>query len=344
MTYKPDIKTFQDCLGIASQISCNNHLLLGNGFSVDLFPGIFNYKALAERIKSMRIKQLFDQIGTNDFEYVMRKLTGAVEIVRLYPDSVSFCELLKADLEEIKSALISVISESHPPKPNSITNQQYNYCHAFLSHFKGKKYSFNYDLLLYWVYMHFIDHEDKEKRLECDDGFRHPEKEQSIVTWEIGMEHEQNVYYLHGAMHIFSDGNIIEKYTWINDGRTITEQVRGSINSQKYPVFISEGTMKHKMARIKDSSYLGRAFSSLKSISGNLFIFGHSLRDEDDHVFNYINVKSRVKNIFISIFGDPNTVDNQRIFKKVLQWQQKFKKKNYYYYYSNSANVWGSKN
>ncbi len=117
----------------------------------------------------------------------------------------------------------------------------------------------------------------------------HPEDDQSIVTWEIGRERGQTVYYIHGAMHIFSDGGTVEKYTWINSGRTISEQVRQSINNQKYPVFISEGTTEHKLSRIQDCSYLGRSFASLKSISGNLFVFGHSIRDEDDHVFSYMN-------------------------------------------------------
>lgn len=46
--------------------------MLGNGFSVSLFPSIFNYKRLAENIDSERINLLFDAIETHDFEFVMR--------------------------------------------------------------------------------------------------------------------------------------------------------------------------------------------------------------------------------------------------------------------------------
>lgn len=46
------IYTFEDCLNEAKNDT--KHLMLGNGFSVALFPDIFNYKVLAERIKSKK--------------------------------------------------------------------------------------------------------------------------------------------------------------------------------------------------------------------------------------------------------------------------------------------------
>lgn len=339
----PQIRTFQQCLKMAENEGGNRHLMLGNGFSVALFPRIFNYRMLAERVTSQQIKQIFASLETNDFEYVMRKLTDALHISRLYDEGAAFGVCLSQDLEELKTTLINVITQSHPASPQAIRADQYESCHAFLSHFNnGKKYTFNYDLLLYWVYMHFLEDEDSTKRLKCDDGFRHPENDQSIVTWEIGREHDQNLYYLHGAMHVFSDGSGIEKYTWVNDGkgRTITQQVQHSINQQKYPVFISEGTTQHKLSRIRDNSYLGRAFSSLKSIRGNLFIFGHSLRDEDNHVFDYVNSKSGVSNIFISVFGESE--NNQVIFDKVARWQDAHPSRNYHFYTAESVNVWGN--
>jgi hypothetical protein len=334
------ILTFSECLEIANATRGNKHLMLGNGFSVDLFPNIFNYKVLAERVTSPRIQRLFNELQTKDFEYVMRKLTDALHLVRIYPEGSTVATSIESDLNELRNTLIDVINQSHPANPQAITDDQYEQCRAFLAHFnEGKKYSFNYDLLLYWVYMHFLD--DRERTLKFDDGFRHPEDDQSIVTWEIGREHRQSVYYVHGAMHIFSDGGTVEKYTWINSGRTISEQVRESINSQKYPVFISEGTTEHKLSHIQDCSYLGRSFSSLKSIGGNLFIFGHSIRDEDDHVFSYINSQNTLlNNIFISVFGDRQSADNQRIITKVNRWAEENTSKNYHFYDSASAQVW----
>ena len=337
---QPTIYNFQECLTLADNAGKNKHLMLGNGFSVSLFPNIFNYKALAERIKSERIQKLFASLKTNDFEFVMRRLTDALAIAQLYAEGTALSAKIKQDLNELKTTLIDVITHSHPANPQAIAEAQYASCYDFLKHFEGgKKYTFNYDLILYWVYMHFLD--NQETSLTSNDGFLHPEDDQSIVTWEIGRELTQNLYYLHGAMHVFSDGLGVEKYTWINSGKTITEQVRESINKQKYPVFISEGTREHKLSRIMDNSYLGRGFSSLKSIQGNLFVFGHSLRDEDDHVFNLLNKESGVKNIFISLFGKIDNEGNQKIISKVEAWKQKHSRKNYYYYQAESVKVWG---
>jgi len=160
--------------------------------------------------------------------------------------------------------------------------------------------------------MHFID--DDLHGLKSDDGFRTDYDDNSMVTWEIGREHQQTLYYLHGAMHIFKDIHaVIQKFTWKNKLLTIGEQVRKSIYDNKFPVFISEGTQEHKMQRIKENGYLARSFSSLKALNGDLFIFGHSIRDEDNHVFDIVNDNAKLKKIFISLYGEQNSETNQKI-------------------------------
>lgn len=339
MTKAEEIKTFQECLEIAKNSGGSNHLMLGNGFSISLFPDIFNYKSLSEKITSERTKNLFQKFQTNDFEYVMHKLDDALEVMKIYSGTKDIRGEVEKDLAELKATLISVISDSHPATPNLISEKQYESCRQFLSHFEGgKMYSFNYDLILYWVLMHFID--ESQKKLKCDDGFRKPGPEEEIVTWEIGQEKTQSLYYIHGAMHIFSNENGIEKYTWTNKGIPLAAQVKQSIEERKYPVFISEGKTEHKLKRVRENSYLGRAFSSLKSIRGNLFIFGHSLRDEDSHVFKYINKRSSVTNIFIGIHSGLETANGQKIKNKVDQWRHEHPSKKYIFYRSETANIW----
>lgn len=333
-----NIKTYTECLGLSS--TGKRHLMLGNGFSISLFPDIFNYRALADQIEATEMQQLFERLNTTDFEFVMRRLFEADEVIEHYENSSELSALLQSDLESLKRTLIQVISDCHPELPSDITEAQYESCRLFLADFDGKKYSFNYDLLLYWVYMHFKD--DPEKRLECDDGFRYGDIEDDLsVFWEIGREREQNIYYVHGAMHIFSDGAEIEKLSYNNTGVRLSEQVRSAVNNDKFPVFISEGTTAHKLARIKKNAYLARAFSSLKSITGNLFIFGHSIRDEDDHIFKYLNEKNTgIRNVFISIYGEPTDERNARIIQKVTDWSELHPRKSYYFYSASSVEVW----
>ena len=117
-----------------------------------------------------------------------------------------------------------------------------------------------------------------------------------------------------------------------------------------YPMFISEGTTEHKLSRIRDCSYLEHAFYSLDKIKDNLFIFGHSLGDEDDHVFYRTNTNPNLKNIFISIFGGIEDDNNKAIIKKITEWEEiniannhltKHLIKNYYLYDAESADMWG---
>lgn len=341
---KTNIYTFDECLQEAQKTtSKQNHLILGNGFSVALFPSIFNYKTLADGIESSDVKNIFKQMNTNDFEFVLSKFKTTLDVLKNYPDSSNLYSQIKKDSDALKNTLIRVISKFHPSDPNKITEEQYFSCYQFLKNFdNGKKYTFNYDLVLYWVYMFFLNRPDNF-HLEIDDGFRTPSdiEDQDIVTWELGGEHKQSLYYLHGALHLFNQGSYIEKYTWINNGKTLKEQIEESVNKNIYPLFIAEGSMEQKISRINRNAYLSRAFASLKSICGNLFIFGHSLRNEDDHVFNCINNKSKIKKIFISIFGDADSPNNKWIIEKIRKWEDNNRnKKEYFIYQAETAHVW----
>lgn len=100
--HQPQIHTFQESLDISEQLGGGRHLMLGNGFSCSIFPNIFNYKALADRINSKTIKSLFSSLKTHDFEDVMRRITNALIIARLYPEGSKFTGKLEQDLEELK--------------------------------------------------------------------------------------------------------------------------------------------------------------------------------------------------------------------------------------------------
>jgi len=333
------ILDFSECINLSTS---KKHLVLGNGFSVDLFPQIFNYKKLSEKITDPKIKAVFNEFNTSDFEFVVLKLTESLKVLNYYDSEKDIYNSVKDDAEKLKEILISVITQSHPENPTLITDNQYKSCFEFLQHFEeGRKYTFNYDLLLYWVYMHFLG--DPITPLKSDDGFRTDWDDDSMVTWEIGREHQQNLYYIHGAMHIFKDEkSAIQKYTWRNGNKTIGQQVKESIEANKFPVFISEGTTEHKLKRIKENGYLSRSFSSIKSITGDIFIFGHSIRDEDDHVFDIINTNRGLKKIFISLFGNKDSEENKKIIHKIVGWRNEynFKGREYIFYNSSTTNVW----
>ena len=127
------IHNFDDCI---NETSNKRHLILGNGFSVDLFPNIFNYKKLAEKIFDPNIKAIFSEFDTTDFEFVILKLTESLRILDYYDKSKVIYSMVKNDEEKLKEILISVITESHPENPTSITDKQYLSCCGFLKYFE----------------------------------------------------------------------------------------------------------------------------------------------------------------------------------------------------------------
>ena len=67
------------------------------------------------------------------------------------------------------------------------------------------------------------------------------------------------------------------------------------------------------------SAYLHKALRSFSSIGGSLFIFGHSLDDNDDHVLGKIPT-SKIHDLFVGLHDDSNSTHNQKIIKKARKF------------------------
>lgn len=133
--------------------------------------------------------------------------------------------------------LVETIAGQHPARPGDLTNQQYESCIQFLKNFRdkpgdGRIFTLNYDILLYWVLMHGME----EKKIAFDDGFRtdtdHVDAE--YVVWDDSA-HQQNVYYLHGALHLFDGGHELQKYSWKRTDIALIDQTREAIPEELLP-------------------------------------------------------------------------------------------------------------
>lgn len=313
--------TFEQALAQSSAKS-HRHVLLGNGFSRACRNDIFSYDALFERADFQQLsgnaKALFEALETTDFEAVIEALRKAALIVPLYSEEDSgLAHELEQDAESLRDVLVSAIANSHPDRPSDISPESYAACKRFLSHFE-RVFTLNYDLLLYWAVMQ----REIEPDVEPNDGFWTPETgEEEYVTWEIENRYNQNIYYLHGALHLFDAGAELQKYTWINTGIRLTEQVRNALATNKYPMFVAEGSSSGKVDRIKHHAYLTKAFESFSNIGGALFVFGHSLAANDEHILHLIE-KGKVTDLYIGVFGDPNSSGNQAIRERAEAMQQ----------------------
>lgn len=246
---------------------------------------------------------------------------------------------LREDANSLKNVLVQAIAGNHPDHPDAVTEIQYKACRQFLGHFETM-YTVNYDLLLYWTLMR----KEHPPEIKCDDGFRQPDDgPQDYVTWEPDNIKQQNVHYLHGALHIFDSPTEVQKYTWANTGVRLIVQIRDALERDLYPLFVSEGESAQKLEHINHSGFLSKASRSFVSIGGSLFIYGHSLDANDDHIIRLIP-KSNVKQLFVSIYGDEKSEDNKRIIKRAMGLPLERRKKtslDVYFYRSDSANVWG---
>jgi Domain of unknown function (DUF4917) len=306
-----EVLSFQDALKDAG-LTPKRHVLLGNGFSIDCRPAIFTYKALLEEADfsatTVDMKEVFRLLDdTADFELVIQALERASLVLSAYdPPNGPVRQAMSGDAKEIKAALANVLAGRHPDMPSELSTEELNSAATFTGLF-DHLYTLNYDLLLYWVVMHALN-----SGQIYDDGFRNNDGTDFIVWDPYATFRNQNVFYLHGALHLYDHGTMLEKFTWTRSGVRLITQIRESLDAGRYPLIVTEGTSHAKQRRMLHSAYLNHAMRSLFSIQGTLFIFGHSLAANDQHILERIPA-GKLRAIYVSIYGDPSTHANQAI-------------------------------
>lgn len=295
--------TFQDAIGSLDGDE-KASILLANGFSQAWDTQIFNYATLLDAAdfgeREAVIRPLFVNLSTHDFEAIMKQLVAAEAVLNAYGADDELIQSIASDKEVLKNALITAISKTHPGLPSEIEDNKFIAVRKFLSQF-NEIFSVNYDLLFYWA----RNKSNLEpENYKTDDGFR------SQRRWE-GYGTDQKVHFLHGGLHIYDTGTAIKKHACTDEGVTIIQQVRENLNAGNFPLFVSEPTYQKKKQRIDHNPYLSYCFRALAELSGTLFIHGHSMDENDKHIFNQIKL-SRVSKIFVSIHGGENTEENAR--------------------------------
>ncbi|MCE9686143.1 DUF4917 family protein [Shewanella sp. AS16] len=322
--------TFQEAIDTLDEDE-KPSILLANGFSQAWDAAIFNYANLLEAAdfgdRERVIRPLFENLGTYDFELIMKQLVAAEAVLNAYGAGEELIQNIVSDKEVLKESLITAISSTHPDLPGEVEDNQYVAVRTFLSQF-NKIFSINYDLLFYWARNKY---NLAPENYSTDDGFR------AQRCWE-GYGTNQEVHFLHGGLHIYDTGSYIKKHACTDDGITIIEQVRNNLNAGNFPLFVSEPTYQKKKQRIDHNPYLNYCYQALGDLSGTLFIHGHSMDENDKHIFNQIK-SSRVSKIFVSIYGNENTEPNTRTKANALAFLQRYGVE-VDFYQAESAPVW----
>lgn len=141
---------------------------------------------------------------------------------------------------------------------------------------------------------------DEENRIKVLEKVEDGSKQLSLFDKEFVFDVEsevQNLFFLHGAFHIYRDGEKIKKITQETD-KSLYNKLEDILNTEgKDIVCIFQST--DKLDAINGNAYLRHCYEKLSELSGNLVIIGSSLADNDNHIFNQINA-SKIENIFIS--------------------------------------------
>ena len=178
-----------------------------------------------------------------------------------------------------------------------------------------------------------------------DDGFRNSDLDPSApwVTWDpTALFKSQRVFYLHGALHLFDAGQDLRKNTWVRTGVPIVEQTREALVENLYPLVVTEGSSEEKYAKILHSGYLLHGYRSLSAITGTLFVHGHALAKNDEHILRLIE-DGKIAKVFISIFGDPGSESNTTVItrgQRLADNRSAHNPLSIHFYDAASAHVW----
>jgi uncharacterized protein DUF4917 len=290
----------------------NRSLLIGNGFSIAQAGGQFSYANLLEKAglqPDNPIKNVFTTLNTVDFELVMQALQHAAQIEDAYEDT-NRANLFRNDAAAVREALIHAVREVHPGISFDIPQEQRDRCGEFLHNFSNV-FTINYDLLLYWVIL----------KMGCNlftDGFGLGGSAGGFRTFsEDGM---CNTFYLHGALHLFL-GEKRETLKRIVTTGAIINDIASTIRARgQLPLFVSEGSSIQKMARINSVPYLRFAYDKLKRLQGSLFVYGHSIAENDYHLYNAI-FESDIDKLFVCVHRPDENLQNIR--EKLAQFGER---------------------
>ena len=326
------------------------YLLLGNGFSMAYNPKRFSFTSLLDNAverelitKTSPIYKVFKQFDTKDFEEVVKLLETSTKVLKTYGVlSKADEKKILDDSKSLKKYLVDVITNNHPDKITEISDDEFFNSSSFIKNFE-KVYTLNYDLLLYWSCIKlqsFIQEEQiQDSILDISDGFYDPHEQTTnyVVFGNDGAS--QNIYFLHGGLHIFDKKSEIIKNTFSRTDKSLKEQTLENLNKDIYPIFVSEGTSEQKKAKIIHNAYLNHCYKSLSSIgtkNSSLVIFGTLLKRNDTHIRKAI-LKSKVENIYIGVSNE----DEAKEFDDFIEQSSKLKKaKKVYCYDDRPAKVW----
>ncbi len=340
-----ELLTFEEAIEDSREVAEEPHLLLGNGFSISCRPESSDYAAPLDEATFEAahgdVRSVFELLGTTDFERVIELLGIAIALADRYGDDSDLGDRLRDDAEIVREALAQTLAARHPDLPSDISEDEFIAARQFLQHFR-KICALDYGMLLYWAVM-----QDLEPDVPTNAGFTDPDNpDADHVVWEPYLDfRNQWLFFLHGGLHLYDRGVELSKITWSRTGVPLVDQIRDAFATGRYPLIVTVGSSAEKEAKILHNAYLNRAIRSVARIEKTLFIQGHSLAANDQHIFDPITAEE-LDRLYVSISGDPDSESNQEIVRRAdsIQWKRSVistRELDLRFHDAESANPWG---
>ncbi|UTC64012.1 DUF4917 family protein [Treponema sp. OMZ 788] len=123
----------------------------------------------------------------------------------------------------------------------------------------------------------------------------------------------QNLYFLHGAFHIYKKGQSVYKITQQSE-KALYQRIEEIVENAEENILCIFSD-KNKEKEIQDEAYFINGLNKLECLEGVLVILGCALSDNDAHIFTQIQ-KSKIAKVYIASFKD--AVDKN--MKKAKKW------------------------
>ena len=121
----------------------------------------------------------------------------------------------------------------------------------------------------------------------------------------------QNLFFLHGAFHIYEKGEQTYKITQTENKPMYDKLWEIIQDGDRDIICILKDT--DKLTEIKENPYLREGYKKLAKIKGDLVIIGCSLSENDNHIFRQINSNTNIKVIYYSSSEHHKENDNKKL-------------------------------
>jgi len=286
----------------------NDTLVLGNGASMAVHHN-FGYNSLREvAVKkgyiTPAVQEVFDHLGTMDFELVLNMLWHAEHVNRALGVEE---HTTKRAYDEVQEALVRSVRHVHCEY--EIAKPHLPAIYGFMGAFRTVL-SLSYDLIAYWAMLTGNEEFGSRRFKDCFTDGVHLDANWERLREPIGTPETTLVFYPHGNLVLTSspiEGD--RKVIRTNDSDHLLERIlRAWEDGEGFPLFVSEGDWQQKLRAIQRSGYLSTVYSSVMSDLGKtVAVYGWAAKGNDRHILERLLRKK--KEAFAVSVHTPTTED-----------------------------------